>query len=321
MVIQSGTTGERRIRNLISLLMFGGFAAWFAWDGFYGYPAKNLQWARQAMPQPRPANLATNPRVLGTTLDKLNPGISMEELTELLGEPALIEDRQLHYVGRTMRVSVKFNEQGVVHTLVTEPIPLDKQPEKYNHLVFENQVAKVTPGLAEAEVKALLMEPDSVQPRTLWFVGPAAYVCVPVFEGRVADSLKPAVPSTKYTESDIRVQKVLAALLGIASLYIAWIFIRTLTTSALLDDSGLTLDGRHIPFSDMQELDISEYKSKGWVDLVYTADGRVLRQRIDSYHYARFQEIISAICNKKGFDSPFASDTPNMSDNEVSGGV
>ncbi len=307
MEIRSGTTGERRIRNSISLIMFVGFAAWFAYDGFYGYPAKNLKETQSAMPQPRPEKLVTNPRVVRSNLSKLKPGMTLDELSDLLGEPALIEDRVLHYVGRTMDVSIRINEQGTVSTVITKPIEPEKRPQYYNPLVFESQVAKITAGMPEAQVKSLLMDPKELQHRILWFVGPAAYVRVPVADGRVADALDPSMfwYSPYQSEDDIRVQKGLAALLGLVSLYIAWILFRTLTTSAVLDDSGLTLNGRRIAFTDMKELDISEYKNKGWVTLVFEHQGQTRRQRIDSYHFARFREIISALCEIKGFTSPF----------------
>jgi len=39
--------------------------------------------------------------------------------------------------------------------------------------------------------------------------------------------------------------------------------------------------------------------------LVYRdADGREDTVRLDSYHIARFDEIIGAVCERKGFESP-----------------
>ncbi len=38
MRIESGPTGERKVRVLLMLVMFAGFSIWFAYDGFIGYP-------------------------------------------------------------------------------------------------------------------------------------------------------------------------------------------------------------------------------------------------------------------------------------------
>ncbi|MCC7315956.1 MAG: hypothetical protein IT419_14175, partial [Planctomycetes bacterium] len=41
MPIESGPTGERKVRTTLMFLMFAFFSAWFAYDGWIGYPEKN----------------------------------------------------------------------------------------------------------------------------------------------------------------------------------------------------------------------------------------------------------------------------------------
>lgn len=50
MQIESGPNTERTIRNLLMLLMVAFFAAWFAYDGWVGYPSKNFEDLLKQMP-------------------------------------------------------------------------------------------------------------------------------------------------------------------------------------------------------------------------------------------------------------------------------
>ena len=73
----------------------------------------------------------------------------------------------------------------------------------------------------------------------------------------------------------------------------------------MLDDTGLTIPRTgQIHFEQMKSLDTERYKKKGWVTLHYDAGGEEAEVRIDSYHVARFNEIISELCQRTGFASP-----------------
>ena len=54
----------------------------------------------------------------------------------------------------------------------------------------------------------------------------------------------------------------------------------------------------------MKALETSRFTKKGWVDLVYDDNGVEREMRLDEYHLAAFEEIIDAICVRKGFANP-----------------
>ncbi|HOJ76235.1 MAG TPA: hypothetical protein PLV57_20320 [Phycisphaerae bacterium] len=241
MRIESGTTTEHRVRLGIFLGMCVVFAAYFAYDGFWGYPAKNLEWARQNInvPAELKANLQTNPKVLTAELRKIQPGMTEAEVEALLGKPAVV-----------------------------------------------------------VEGEGLFAAKDH------WYVGPAACARITLADGKVRDEVKP-LENIQKSESDIQLQKILGAILGVVSIGVGIYYIRINTMKTVVDDTGLTSKGRHVSWDAMTGLDTSDYDRKGWLDLVYRdADGREDTVGLDSYHIARFDEIIGAVCERKGFESP-----------------
>jgi len=238
MTIKSGTTGEYRMRSLLFLAMCLGFAAWFGYDGLWGYPAQNLEWARQILPE-KPADLRTNPKVLKKNLAAVQNGMTLQQVTALLGEPAL----------------VRHNER--------------------------------------------------------WFVGPATYACIK-FAGEVVESIGPQQENTEKSEGDIRGQRGFAAVLLVLSLAFAARFVVVVLRPTVLDEYGVRARGRRVAWEQMTGLDTSNYDRKGWLDLEYNEDSKRRKVRLDSYHIARFDDLINEICSRKGFASPIrprATDT------------
>lgn len=102
MRIESGTTTEHRVRLGVFLAMCVVFAAYFGYDGLWGYPAKNLEWARENIPNisvEQKETIQTNPKVLMTALTELQRQTKAgDEPTEskvesILGLPGLKVDR------------------------------------------------------------------------------------------------------------------------------------------------------------------------------------------------------------------------------------
>ncbi len=58
----------------------------------------------------------------------------------------------------------------------------------------------------------------------------------------------------------------------------------------------------------MKALETEMFDKKGWVDLVYDENGAERDIRLDEYHLARFDEVIDAICERKGFRNPLPVD-------------
>jgi hypothetical protein len=64
----------------------------------------------------------------------------------------------------------------------------------------------------------------------------------------------------------------------------------------------MSYGGRLIPWDSMTAL--RDYSPKGWVDLYHTAQGRERKLRLDNQRVRRFDEIVEAICARKGFADP-----------------
>src|ERR1041384_7771695 len=99
MRIESGSTGEWKARVGIFFVMCTFFALYFVYDGFWGYPNKNLKWARDTIGDTS-ARLRVNPKVSGDTLkalqEKVKKGepIALGELDALFGPPTHVQPEQ-----------------------------------------------------------------------------------------------------------------------------------------------------------------------------------------------------------------------------------
>jgi hypothetical protein len=242
MRIESGPTGERKIRTVLLLIMVAGFSGWFAYDGYVGYPAKNRAEHLQQLPTPEEREKARNAPIYPSVtagsvpqaikaLNKMGKAAQMEALREVFGGPPSYEN-------------------------------------------------------AEA----------------LFYFGPTYRIMIPVKGGRL--STPQGSPSEK-NDSTIASQKVLAFALAILSVYCLWLFIRVVRTQLVLDDGGLSYQGRGpIRWDDMRAMDISSFSKKGWVDLTYDDHGTERKLRLDEYHLAKFDEVIDELCARKGFENP-----------------
>ncbi len=232
MMIESGTTSDRRNRIVIFMIVCFGFSVWFAYDGYVKYPAENLQWAQQQLPQ-IPEGLEVNPKAVLANLQRVKVGTSVAEMEGLLGKPILIHE-QKH-----------------------------------------------------------------------WYIGPAAYGSFQVLGDKVRQmEIK---ESGEHNESSLRTQKVFFAGMVLVGMITLGHLIRATRLRVILDDTGLTIRGRTIRWDDMESLDSGDYARKGWVDLVVRTGATPEPVRIDSYLIERFDDIVQAICERKGFTAPFTS--------------
>jgi hypothetical protein len=109
----------------------------------------------------------------------------------------------------------------------------------------------------------------------------------------------------RHARLSIQTQRSLAAGFVVLSIIAAVHLIRVLRTRAVLDDQGMVYNrGPVIGWDQMTALDCAQYEAKGWVDLVYESGGRQRRRRLDSYHLARFDDLIDELCRRKGFRNP-----------------
>lgn len=258
MRIDSGTTNEHRIRLGIFLLMCVVFALYFGYDGMWGYPRKNLEWARQnlqGVPQEEREKVQTNPKVMLAELKRIQDqtqqpgGITLEQVKSTLGEPAAVSE--------------------------------DKDRGGQNY----------------------------------WYVGPASCARLHVLGGKVREVFP--FENVVKSENDIKMQKVFGMGLGVIAILVGLYYLRIMTMRTVLDDTGLNVKGRRqITWDQMTGLGTSDYARKGWLDMEYSVDGESRTVRLDSYHIEKFDEVVIAICERKGFANPIKPKSDEGTDGE-----
>jgi hypothetical protein len=110
---------------------------------------------------------------------------------------------------------------------------------------------------------------------------------------------EPTWHSWGKTKAEITGQYYWALVPALLALPFAWKLYRAVTLRVVVDDQGLTYAGRRIAFADVVSL--RDYEPKGWIDLYYQSGDRQRKLRLDNEKIARFDEIVEAICQAKGF--------------------
>ncbi|MGQ9650297.1 MAG: hypothetical protein ACUVXJ_09325 [Phycisphaerae bacterium] len=311
--IESGSTLDQRVRTGIFFLLCAGMGVWFGYDGWVGYPAKNLAWwADQKLPR-RPENLSTNPLATKANLSRIDVGATPEQIRQLLGEPALDMPRTLTYTGMEVTVEVKTDENSKVLDVQLTPVQPGKSPPNPGVLVTRLRAEMVKTGMTEDAVRSLLGDPASVRDRMMCYIGPAAYAEYQIVNGNVA--AKPVVLQNEHrSESSILWQKAIAVCVGALTIYALLKFWAAIRLRVVVDDEGMTYNGRRISYDSMTRLKTDQYKDKAWVDLEYRDGAAVRMLRLDSLVIQRFNEIMRVICDRKGFVLPSRSSGNDQSD-------
>jgi hypothetical protein len=241
MRIESGPTGERKVRTLLMFLMVAVFGVWFGYDGWTGYPAANLQ----------------------QHLDQLR------------------------------------TEEGVQ----VESVPIYPKVTAEMASPAREAIKKFDLAGQRAELERVFANPPSYEGSEAWYyLGPAHRIVFPLENGRLTKAIS---HESQHTALDILLQKVLAAILGVTGVYLAWHLTRVVRTRLVLDDEGIVYRGRGaVKWNDMRALRTEAFAKKGRLDLVYQGDGVARTMRLDEYHLARFDAVIDAICQRKGFENP-----------------
>ncbi len=164
-------------------------------------------------------------------------------------------------------------------------------------------------GVAEQRkaLAALFGGPPSYESRDAWhYFGPAFRV---KYELEGSEARRFSAQASAKSATSIRWQKVIGIVRGLGTVAVLIHLLRVLSSKAVLDADGLRIGRRPpIPWEGMAALEDGSFRKKGWVDLVYSLDGRTQRLRLDEYHFARFAEIVGRICEKKGFVDPVAAE-------------
>jgi hypothetical protein len=249
MRIESGPTGERKVRTMLMLLMVGVFAVWFAYDGWIGWPGENT---KEHLDQLPPEMRKDAKLVLS---DKVVPG-KIEQVRDLI-----------------------------------------------KGLDVSRQRKELTEFLGAAPIET---------PARWFFFGPTHRIEIGVEGGRLQKAVD---RDTARSHFSIWLQKALAVGLGVCTFFLIWFVMRVRKTHVVLDDGGLSYNSiGPIAWDDMQALDITQFAPKGYVELIYKEHGAQRRLRLDEYHLALFDDIIDALCAKKGFENPLpVKDSPQDS--------
>lgn len=160
------------------------------------------------------------------------------------------------------------------------------------------RVVKSAPKTRADVLQRLGLEPTITIAGDDYFISRTGYVRLSGKSDRVSVSTRDWVSWYK-TRGEIRTQFVMAAICAVPGLYFIVRLIRAVTLRVVIDEDGMTYAGRRIPFADM--ISLRDYNKKGWIDLYYRADGKETRLRLDNEKVARFDEIVEAICQAKGF--------------------
>ena len=104
------------------------------------------------------------------------------------------------------------------------------------------------------------------------------------------------------TKEEIQLQFWFAMACAAVGLFALHRFYRASTLRAMIDDEGMTYGSQRIPFTAMNSL--QDYSRKGWVDLYYGEGDQRKKLRIDNQKILKFDEIITALCEAKGFEDP-----------------
>ncbi|MFQ5430351.1 MAG: hypothetical protein ACE5E1_08590 [Phycisphaerae bacterium] len=115
--IVSGPTTERKVRTLLMLLLFSGMGAYFVYDGWVGYPAKNFAEHLEALPATErsrakdapvyPAVRQDSLRAASRAIAKIGIKQQRQALADLYGGPPSFEDQEAwYYFGPDFRVKI-----------------------------------------------------------------------------------------------------------------------------------------------------------------------------------------------------------------------
>lgn len=172
--------------------------------------------------------------------------------------------------------------------------------------ISEDTLKSITSGESLDAVKERIGEPGYVDDAgSLHYLGAAGILTIRNDGNRVKT---PTWKTAPHRDIDLILQFVYAGICGAVALGAGVVLLRAVSLRTVVDDEGLKVAGHaKIPWDAMRALDGREYQKKGWLLLEYDDGGDVRKARLDSYKIASFREIVSAICERKGFENPLPS--------------
>ena len=144
MRIESGPTVERRVRSTLALILFAGFALWFARDGWIAWANENIEKYLAVFPLEQRDAVRTGPwydkvtiesaAQAETALEAGRPDAVRQALSELYGGPPTLEtDETWYYLGPVGQIRVSLRQGR----------PTGVKPVKPEHSAGSIQIQKV----------------------------------------------------------------------------------------------------------------------------------------------------------------------------------
>lgn len=155
-------------------------------------------------------------------------------------------------------------------------------------------------------VTAVLGRPNLEHGGDAYFLGPGGWLKVQLAGSRIASA---AWTSGPKTESDQQWQRWIGYALAVVGLIVAVRLALVLITRLTLLDDGLLRGKQLIPLEAITALRADPAGRLGCVEIEYSLDGRLLRASLDRYVFKRLPEIVTAICERRGFANPWAAST------------
>ena len=155
-------------------------------------------------------------------------------------------------------------------------------------------------------VTAVLGKPNLEHGGDAYFLGPGGWLKVQLTGSRIASV---AWTSGPKTESDQQWQRWIGYALAVGGLIAAVRLALVLTTRLTLLDDGLLRGKQRIPLDAITALRADPAGRSGCVEIEYSVDGRLQRISLDRYVFKRLPEIVTALCERKGFSNPWAAAT------------
>lgn len=138
----------------------------------------------------------------------------------------------------------------------------------------------------------------------VYYFGYGGSVRLEVKHGRVAS--RQWIDGPNHTATDLLIQKVIG--FGLIPVGLAFIvqFVRVVTTRVSLTDAGLKVRGK--PLIPLEAITgVRTGKARGVATVDYTLNDRAATIRLDDYVVKEQAAIVTAICQRKGFDNPNAT--------------
>ncbi|MFQ5414270.1 MAG: hypothetical protein ACE5E6_07400 [Phycisphaerae bacterium] len=198
------------------------------------------------------------------------------------------------------------NLEGAVKALVRDKViaAAPSPPPAIHRGLTSRRAGEIGEGDAWAAVRERLGAPGLTAGKAVYYFGPGGVLRLVVDGDTVIESTWRDA-SKDHDETALAMQLVLGGVLGMLGIGLLVQLLRIVTGRTTLSDDGLAVRGRPvIPFDAMTGINAEKYRKTGRLEVRYTRNGHPAGVRLDDYVIKEFRAIVTAICDRKGFDNP-----------------